>query len=288
MVPSTSLWYSGGSVDQREMARTEAYLRAAKKEGRDLHNMNLQQLLVVLTIIFLAGIAQSLVGFGYALFATPLLLWSGVQLTSSITVVATCALLQSLQGMRAFRADLPWRMSFTAAAGRCAGLALGLVILSDLANMEMVKIRACIGAILCVVVVVQVMCRPRPVKALHWGWGGVAFVSSGVLQGVCGMGGPPLVIWSMAHDWSGEKMKGFLFAAFGMTIPVQLALLTSTFGWSILTDVLFGLACFPLVYVGGLIGLRVGGSLPREKLKTFAYALLGATGVSAVVPVLLH
>jgi uncharacterized membrane protein YfcA len=270
------------------MARAGPIYAQRNLKERDFYKMDLQQLLVVLTIIFLAGIAQSLVGFGYALFATPLLLWSGVQLTTSITVVATCALLQSLLGMRAFRAELPWRMSFTAAAGRCAGLALGLVILSDVAHMEMVKIRALIGAILCGVVVVQVVCRPRPVKTLHWGWGGVAFVSSGVLQGVCGMGGPPLVIWSMAHDWPGERMKGFLFAAFGLTIPVQLALLTSTFGWSILTDVLFGLACFPLVYSGSLIGLRIGRPLNRERLKTVAYALLLATGVSAIVPVLLH
>ena len=250
--------------------------------------MDLNQLLLVISIIFFAGIAQSLVGFGYALFATPFLLWSGVQLTTSITVVATCALVQSLLGMRAFRANLPWRMSLTAAAGRCAGLGLGLLILRDIANMEMVKMRACIGAILCVVVVVQVVCRPRPVQALHWGWGGFAFLSSGVLQGVCGMGGPPLVIWSMAHDWSGEKMKGFLFAAFGLTIPVQLVLLASSFGGAILKDVLFGLACFPLVYVGSLIGLRVGRSLDRKKLRAFAYALLLVTGVSAVVPLLLH
>jgi len=83
-------------------------------------------------------------------------------------------------------------------------------------------------------------------------------------------------------------MKGFLFAAFGLTIPVQLVLLASSFGGAILKDVLFGLACFPLVYVGSLIGLRVGSSLDREKLRAFAYALLLVTGVSAVVPVLLR
>jgi hypothetical protein len=189
--------------------------------------------------------------------------------------------------MRALKDELPWRLSITAAGGRCAGLGLGLLILSELAHREMAQVRAVIGAILCCVVVLQVMWRPKPVQALHWGWGGCAFVTSGVLQGVCGMGGPPLVIWSMAHNWSGKRVRGFLFAAFGMTIPVQLALLTSTFGTSILWDILLGLACYPLVYVGTQIGLRIGHTVNREKLTIIAYALLLATGLSAVVPVVL-
>jgi uncharacterized membrane protein YfcA len=249
--------------------------------------MDVQQLLLVCVIIFLAGFAQSLVGFGYALFATPLLLWSGVPLTTSIALVATCSLLQSIIGIRALKAELPWGLSFKACAGRCFGLVFGLLALKRLANLDMTQVRAVIGTILCVIVVVQVLWRPKPVSALHWGWGGLAFTTSGFLQGVCGMGGPPLVLWSMAHDWPGKKIRGFLFSAFGLTIPVQIAMLTYTFGSIVLRDVLWGLACLPLVYLGSKIGLQVGDKINRKKLKIIAYALLLATGLSAVVPVLL-
>jgi len=249
--------------------------------------MDEQQLLTTLLIIFLAGVAQSLVGFGYALFATPLLLWSGVHLTTSIAVVATCSLLQSILGVYALKAELPWGESLKATAGRCIGLLFGLFVLKRLANLDMAQVRAVIGVILCIIVLVQFVWRPKPVKSLHWGWSGVAFISSGVLQGLCGMGGPPLVMWSMTHDWPGKKIRGFLFAAFGLTIPVQLALLSYTFGTVVLRNITLGIACFPLVYVGSKIGLRIGNAINTDKLKIIAYAMLLATGVSAVVPVFL-
>lgn len=245
-----------------------------------------QELLLVLVIVFLAGVAQSLVGFGYALFATPLLLWSGVQLTTSIALVATCSLLQSIIGIRALKAELPWSASLKATAGRSLGLLLGLVILKRLAHLNLDQVRAIIGAILCIIVIIQLAWRPKPVESLHWGWAAVAFPTSGVLQGTCGMGGPPLVLWSMAHDWSGNKIRGFLFSAFGLTIPIQLVLLTYTFGVTVLRDVAFGIACFPLVYLGSQIGLRVGNAIDTRKLKILAYFLLLATGLGAVVPAL--
>lgn len=248
--------------------------------------MNEQQVLLVAAIIFAAGVAQSLVGFGYALFATPLLLWSGVPLTTSIALVATCSLFQSIIGMRALKADLPWGLSFRACAGRCLGLVFGLLVLKRLANLDIVQVRAVIGTILCIIVLIQVLWRPRPVSSLHWSWGGFAFVTSGVLQGVCGMGGPPLVIWSMAHDWPGNRIRGFLFCAFGMTIPIQLAMLTFTFGLTVMRDVLYGIACLPLVYLGSTIGLQIGNTINRERLKIIAYVLLLATGLSAVMPTL--
>ena len=247
-----------------------------------------QQVFITLLIIFFAGIAQSLVGFGYALFATPLLLWSGVPLTTSIALVATCSLFQSILGAYALRTELPWSESLKATAGRCVGLLLGLIILERLENLELSQVRAVIGAILCMVVLVQVMWRPKPVQTLHWGWAGAAFLCSGTLQGICGMGGPPLVMWSMAHDWPGKKIRGFLFAAFGLTIPVQLALLFYTFGFVVLWNVALGITCFPLVYAGSHIGLRIGNAINTDKLKIIAYALLLATGLGAVVPAFLR
>jgi len=81
-----------------------------------------------------------------------------------------------------------------------------------------------IGGILCLLVAIQYLWRQHPVKAMHWGWGGLAFIGSGLLAGLCGMGGPPLVIWSMAHDWPAEKTRGFLFAVFATSIPTKLTI----------------------------------------------------------------
>ena len=42
-------------------------------------------------VIFGAGLAQSTIGFVYALFATPLLVWLGMTLPDIIALIATCS-----------------------------------------------------------------------------------------------------------------------------------------------------------------------------------------------------
>jgi hypothetical protein len=46
----------------------------------------------------------------------------------------------------------------------------------------------------------------------------IAFAAAALgLAGICGMGGPPLVLWAMAHDWPADKVRAFLFACFAAT-----------------------------------------------------------------------
>lgn len=248
--------------------------------------MELVDIVAAGVILTLASMLQSVVGFGYALFATPLLVWLGLPLPGVITLVATCSLLQALAGVRNLRATVPWRLSLTATGVRLAGLIIGLLLLKRLVVLEKDQIGAIIGVILCGLVAVQLLWRPQPVKKLHPGWTGLAFTGSGVLGGLCGMGGPPLVLWAMAHDWPTQKIRGFLFATFATSIPIQIVLLTLTFGTTILWYAAIGIALLPLVYAGSAIGLPIGNRFAGPGLRRVAYAVLFATGVSAIVPVL--
>ena len=249
--------------------------------------MGILNIIQVGVIICLAGMAQSAVGFGYALFATPLLVWIGMPLPNIIALVATCSMIQSTIGARKLHASIPWRLSLTATGVRLGGVILGLLLLKRLVALDADHIRTVIGGILCLLVVVQLIWRPQPVKAMHWVWGTLAFIMSGLLAGICGMGGPPLVLWSMAHDWSTQKTRGFLFTVFATSIPVQIFLMVLTFGTAILWSVALGIAFFPLVYLGTLIGLPVGNRMTKDTLRRIAYALLLIIGTSAVVPAIL-
>jgi uncharacterized protein len=236
-------------------------------------------------VVCLAGMGQSAVGFGYALFATPLLLWLGIPLPNVITLVATCSMLQSMMGARSLKGSVPWRLALTATAVRLVGVVIGLLLLKRLVTLDTARIRAVIGSVLCLLVVIQIAWRARPVEQMHWGWAGLSFTGSGLLAGACGMGGPPLVLWLMAHNWSTRKTRGFLFAVFATSIPVQIVLLALTFGPSILWSVALGIAFFPLVYLGTAVGLPLGNRMGTHRLRTIAYAILLVIGVSAVVPV---
>jgi uncharacterized membrane protein YfcA len=249
--------------------------------------MEILDIILAGVIICLAGMAQSAVGFGYALFATPLLIWIGIPLPSVITLVATCSTLQAIIGARKLHATVPWRLSLTATAIRLASVIIGLFLLKRLVVLNTGHIRLVIGCILCLLVAIQFLWRPQPVKTMHWGWGGLAFIGSGLLAGVCGMGGPPLVLWSMAHDWSTQKTRGFLFAVFATSIPGQIVLLSLTFGTAILWNVAMGIAFLPLVYLGTVLGLPIGNRMTKDKLRRIANAILLIIGVSAVVPAFL-
>lgn len=245
----------------------------------------MEPLSLILTgvVLFLSSVAQSAVGFGYALYATPLLVWLGIPLPHVITVVATCSMLQSGVGAVSLRADIPWRDLLLASAIRLLTMIAGLLVLTRFVTLEPDVVRAIIGVALCLIVIVQMTCRPQPRARVHAGWTATAFLVSGFLAGFCGMGGPALVLWLMAHDWTSRKSRGFLFGAFALSIPVQLVMMIVAFGPAMARTVLIGIACLPLVYAGAAIGLPLGNRLSSARLRTLSYALLLLIGLASLI-----
>lgn len=69
--------------------------------------MPLLEIIMVGVIIFLGGMVQSVIGFGYALFATPLLLLLDIPLPDIIILVSTSSMLQSVIGVKKLNEDVP-------------------------------------------------------------------------------------------------------------------------------------------------------------------------------------
>jgi hypothetical protein len=238
-------------------------------------------------VVVAAGAVQSAVGFGFALVATPLLLWTGMPLPDIVATVAVCSFMQSAMGAIHLRADVPWRLSFTATAVRVVFAAAGLLLLRRLAGLGADPVRFVVGCVLCVVVAVQWACRVQPARAVRGIWAVVAFVTSGLLAGMCGMGGPPLVLWSVAHDWSADKTRGFLFAVFALSIPIQIILMYLAFGPGVLRSSAIALLLTPAVVLGAAVGMPIGNRMPKPLLRNAVNALLLAIGLSAVLQALL-
>jgi uncharacterized protein len=242
--------------------------------------------LIILAGIILGAAAtvQASVGFGFALFSTPLLVWLGIPLQQVIVIVAIGSLTQSVFGVRRLHASIPWRQAWAATALRVLWLLAGLYILKNLITLDPRKIRFVVGAVLCVLVGLRMFWRPVPVERVHRLYTFAAFSASGLLAGMVGMGGPPLVFWTMAHDWPPEKIRGFYFATFMTFIPIMVGLMCilpwfGPLGSSVLT----GLAFAPAVYLGSRIGLAAGARLSRQRLYALTCICLMATGISAMV-----
>lgn len=246
--------------------------------------MDLTTIILTGTVLGMAAVVQGAVGFGYALFATPLLVWLGLPLERVIVLVAVGSMTQSLFGVHRLHASIPWRLAWGATAFRVVWLVVGLFILKNLITLDPRHIRFAVGAILCLLVCIQVVWTPKPVERVHWICTATAFSASGLLAGIVGMGGPPLVLWTMAHDWPPEKIRGFYFATFLTFIPIMIGMmcLLPWFG-PLWISVLTGFAFAPLIYLGSRVGLALGHRLSKKRLSALARACLMATGISAMV-----
>lgn len=238
-------------------------------------------------ILFFASILQSAIGFAFALFATPLLTYTGLPLPAIVTLVSSCSFLQSLVGTVKLRKETPWKAAMVATVFRGLSVIFGIFLLKQAIYLNQLYIRMLIGILLVILVLLQVFIRPQPQEKLHWFWGLSAFCGSGFLSGLCGMGGPPLILWVMAHNWSNNKSRAFLFATFTAALPIQLTLMSLNFGKEIWHYFLLALCITPIIYLGSIIGLALGAKLNKNQLKSCAYALLLFIGFSAIIPVLL-
>ena len=160
---------------------------------------------------------------------------------------------------------------------------VGIFLLRFLADQGERSVKLVVGSVLCILVATAVIGKFKPVEKLHWGWGVLACSASGLLAGLVGMGGPPLVFWTLMHDWTVAKTRGFLFAVFVICRPLQLVLLYGAFGPQILHTVGLAVLLMPAVFAGAALGLPLGNRLSKPVLRMIVYAVLATIGLSSVI-----
>lgn len=245
--------------------------------------------LSLISIVCLGTFVQSSIGFGFGLFCIPLLVWTGLNLNEAIVVVMTCSFIQALSGVRFLKHDIPWQVLKYSAPLTIFTMFFGVALLNYLGNLDVEAIRAFVGSMLLILILIQLGFKVKPREKIHPGWGVLAFSLAGFIAGVCGMGSPTLVIWLMAHDWATNKVKGFLFGTFILFIPGQLLVFTYTFGYKlVLKWMLVGVLLSPVILGLSKWGLRLSQKLPVRQMRLVVYIVLSAIGVRMIVSVFLN
>ncbi|MEZ4607929.1 MAG: sulfite exporter TauE/SafE family protein [Deinococcales bacterium] len=229
--------------------------------------------LLLAFLLFGASFIQGAVGFGFALSAMPILVWGGYSLAEASIITALNSLLQMFLAVFQLRRDIPWREVWKAISLRWLFTPLGIWVMMKLDNLPPQQLKQILGLILLVIVLSQLLYRVKPRDKLHPLWGIFAFSSSGFLQGLVSMGGPPLVLWVMALTWDVKSSRAFLMTLFALAVPLHLALLYLSYGQKLQQASYQGLIFIPLSLLGVTLGIRVGNHLPKERLKTLAYGL---------------
>lgn len=236
--------------------------------------------LITVAILMLSVALQSIVGFGLGLVSIPLLLCHGLPLNDAVFLGLSVSLFCSLVAWSKLGDILPWRACVVASGYRLLGMLPGLALAHLTLRFSPASLKAVIGLVIGLGVVAQAYKLLGGGKAVPAGTppsarlAPLAFVSSGVLSGWLGMGGPPLVFWQLTGRTSAKESRAFLFGVYLLTLPCQLALMlwSDPVGVSALFPVL--LLCAPLTWWVGRTALVVGDRLSVNRLQWLSLGCL--------------
>jgi uncharacterized membrane protein YfcA len=229
---------------------------------------------------FVAALLQAANGFGFAVLAVPLfLLFAEPGPAVQIVIIVTLAL--SAVVLPGMRAAVDGRLLLRLGIGAAIGLPLGLAAFG---YADPVAVRAVIGVTILAFagVIVAVRWRRRPILlAMRPSRDVVSGVVSGVATALTGMSGPPVRIYLMLAGSPPRVVRATLFAFFAACYAATLAAYIATIGVPGATW-LTAASLVPFVWVGGLIGRRVGDRLGVEAATVLALIVLIATGLYTV------
>ncbi len=235
------------------------------------------------SVLGLGALLQSAVGFGMALVAVPLLVMAGRPLPIAVALVLGAALVQTAYGSYIAREHIRWPRAISFAAIQCVTLVGGVACMGLLVDRDTAAIKQAVGVAVMLVVTVQIVVRPAPREQLAIGWTLGAAGTAGFLSGLVGMGGPPLVLYALAHPWSRDTFRVFLWSQFLLVLPVLGGVLAVRFGAEILAWIALGVAMAPIVWAGSRLGLAATARWDRRRLQIAASIMLYAIGLAGLL-----
>lgn len=241
------------------------------------------QLVAVCCTILVATVMQSAVGFGFNLLAVPVLLFCGLKLHEAIAVSVVAQVWQHGVGIWHTRAAIVWRPLVPAIVAAAIFLFIGVALQGALEAWEASSIRRLVGVLIFAGLLTMWYCKPTPKAHRHVAWAWLAGACGGLIGGLVGMSGPPLVLWIMAHDWSNERLRGSIWAMFIFLVPLLFVFLWLRHGNDLLIVMLPAVALIPVIQLAAMLGLRIGSAMSKRLLRRVAFALLLVIAVMSMV-----
>jgi len=239
-------------------------------------------LIIAGVILFFSSLVQSMIGFAFNLIAIPLLIWSGFGLAEAVVLTSVPIFVQLVTNSWKLRDAVVWDDLKIPVLLRYITLPAGIWLLYFVNGQDTVIIKQFVGVVLLLILFADIFISFSVEKRLPYIWTIFAFGLSGLMLGMLGMGGPPVVLWLMAHDWSARRSRAFITTLFLMASPIQIALLYYKLDSSI-TDMFFwGIVATPIVIIAALIGSKIGDSFDKKKLRKMVMFFLFLTAILSI------
>jgi len=242
-------------------------------------------IILITLIVSLGNGVQATIGFGAGLVAIPLLLWSGLTLPEAIAVLAASVLVQLSFKVTRYWSEINWPQIWPMAGARLVGYLPGFIILYYLAHTDPTRVKQVMGAVVLLAVVIQVCLRVKPKEKVAGIWTALAGFFSGLGAGAVGVGGPPVVLWVMAHDWSSKAARLYLWTTFWLLMPIGMVPLFWMHDEPLKIGLYMGLGVVltPAALLGTAGGLWLGHQLPKQTLRILMVGFLLMLGAWSVV-----
>ncbi|NND99166.1 MAG: sulfite exporter TauE/SafE family protein [Pirellulaceae bacterium] len=236
-----------------------------------------------LALILCLGIfVQASAGFAAGLIIIPSLLWCGLTIPEAQASMLIATIPQNIGGVWSLRDSISIKRVALPGATRVAFLPLGCFVLVGLQSFPIDRVKQVVGAVVLLVTIAIIVFKPHPQPRLHRVWAILAFPASGFLQGLVGMGGPAMVFWVQAHDWSTREIRGFLFAMYLISILPAMVVLYAFFGDAIVSPSIVAAMLIPLLLLVTMFGLKFGDWLGRQRLRRITLSLLLLIGIAGI------
>jgi uncharacterized membrane protein YfcA len=230
--------------------------------------------------LVLAGFVQGALGFGFGMVAMALLPLSlSVKEASPLVVLFTLPLV--LIAFYVHRRHFQWRDGWLLVLGTCAGVPLGVRLLSIASGAVLLRL---LGGVLLVFAAYELLSHHKPhLKATLPRWSAAPIgVLSGATSGAFNAGGPPLVAYAYAQSWNRERIVALLQVVFTVGAALRMATMMND---GLFTPLLLHLAVWAALPV--LLALLAGTALLRristEKLRPGVFLFIAAIALKYLI-----
>jgi len=220
-------------------------------------------------VLCLGSIIQSSSGFGFGLFALPLLLLMGHPLPESVVIIVIGSAVQKIAAVSRLWKAVDWKGQAPFMAVGLAALPLGVYCLYRVSLLSQPFMKQIIGSLILVLLLLQWRGVIKSREKIAAVWGYLAGFFSGYLNCSANIGGPPLVLWILAHRWPNEKMRVTPIAFSIVFVPFQLFFMWLAFGQRMWDPLLNAILLTPMVLAGTWLGLKLGGKISEAHLRIY-------------------
>jgi uncharacterized protein len=237
----------------------------------------MNEIIIILTILFISTLVRSTFGFGDALIAMPLLaVFISIKVVTPLValIAFTIAIYIVIQDFKKIEFKNIWKLILSS----IIGIPIGLYFLDGVSE-EIIKL---ILGIIIIVFALYNLLKPNLIKLSRSFWAYLFGFLAGIIGAAYNTNGPIIVIYGTTQKWNPKEFRATLQGYF-LTTGI-FVIIGHLLAGNITNQVMrYYLYVFPIVILAIILGGFFNKRFDTEKFKKAIYIFLFITGILLIV-----